>query len=156
MTSRLLMKAALTVLYLLGLACCPLLAHNSEPKPKLGFIKGPANAQLGHVANIQLPAGYFFLEGKDYRAMLKAEGEPVSGRELGLLGPTNDEYSVIFKFSDIGYVKDDDKDSLNADKLLEAIKRGTAQANKQRERAGRPTIEVVGWEFPPKYDSTHQ
>ncbi len=86
--------------------------------------------------------------------MLKAEGEPVSGGELGMVAPTNEDYTVIFQFSEVGYVKDDDKDNLNADKLLASIKRGTAEANKERERAGRPPIEVVGWEFPPKYDPT--
>ena len=138
------------------LANSPLLAQNSDAKAKPRFLTGPAKAPLGNVARIDVPPGYFFVDGKDYRAMLKAEGEPVSGRELGLLSSTNDNWSVIFKFSDIGYVKDDDKDSLNADKLLDAIKRGTAEANKERARAGRPTIEVIGWEFPPKYDSnTH-
>jgi uncharacterized membrane-anchored protein len=129
-------------------------AQDADSKSKIKFITGPAKAHLGNVANIDLPAGYFFVEGNDYRAMLKAEGEPVSGRELGLLSSTNENWSVIFKFADIGFVKDDEKDSLNADKLLDAIKRGTAEANKQRAQAGRPTIEVVGWEFPPKYDAT--
>src|ERR1041385_8346300 len=139
--ARLTTKTFFTQACALALTVSSVLAQDSDAGRKLNFLKGPAKAPLGSVARIELPPGYFFLDGKDYRAMLKSEGEPVSGRELGLLGPTNDEYSVIFKFSDIGYVKDDDKDSLNADKLLEAIKRGTAQANKQRERAGRPTIE---------------
>lgn len=140
--------------FVTALGSSTLLAQNSDTKPKLKFLTGPASAPLGNVAKIDLPTGYFFIDGKEYRAMLKAEGEPVSGRELGLLSSTNKHWSVIFQFSDIGYVKDDDKDNLNADKLLDAIKRGTAEANKERARAGRPTIEVVGWEFPPKYDST--
>jgi uncharacterized membrane-anchored protein len=138
----------------LTLAAVPLLAQNTDSKSKLNFLTGPANAPLGSVAKIQLPVGYVFINGKDYRAMLKAEGEPVSGRELGLMSPTNEEWSVIFSFSDIGYVKDDEKDNLDADKLLDAIKRGTAAANKERARAGNPAIEVIGWEFPPKYNPT--
>jgi uncharacterized membrane-anchored protein len=149
-------KICLAATLLTTFATTALQGQNAESKPKLNFLKGPAKAHLGNVANIDLPAGYFFIDGKDYRAMLKAEGEPVSGRELGLLSSTNEHWSVIFKFADVGYVKDDEKDSLDADKLLNAIKRGTAEANKQRAQAGRPTIEVVGWEFPPKYDSnTH-
>jgi uncharacterized membrane-anchored protein len=148
-------KKLLVAFCLLALGIGPLLAQTSEPKKsKLNLIKGPATAHLSNVANIDLPAGYFFVDGKDYRAMLKSEGEPVNGRELGLLSSTNRDFSVIFEFDDIGYVKDDDKDSLNADKLLESIKRGTADANKQRAEAGRPAIEVIGWEIPPKYDPT--
>ena len=141
---------------LLVLLSSPLYAQGTNSGTKINLLTGPAKAPLGSVAKINLPSGYVFLDGKQYRAMLKAEGEPSSGRELGLLSPTNEEWSVIFKFSDIGYVKDDEKDNLNADKLLDSIKRGTAEANKQRAQAGRPTIEVIGWEFPPKYDSaTH-
>jgi uncharacterized membrane-anchored protein len=134
----------------------PLFGQNSEGKSKVKFLTGPATARLSNVAKIDVPAGCFFVDGKEYRAMLKAEGEPVNGGELGLLSSTNRDWSVIFEFDDIGYVKDDDKDSLNADKLLDAIKRGTAEANKQRAEAGRPPIEVIGWEQPPHYDSvTH-
>ena len=125
-------------------------------KPKL--LPGPAKARLGTVAQIDVPAGYIFIDGKDYQALLKAEGEPVSGRELGLLSPTNEHWSVVFSFSDVGYVKDDEKEKLtaDADKMLDQIKRGTAEANKERVRAGNPPIEVIGWELPPKYDdSTH-
>jgi uncharacterized membrane-anchored protein len=148
-TKRILLAACV-----LALAAVPLHAQDGESKPKLNLLKGPAKAPLGNVAKIELPTGYVFINGKDYRGLLKAEGEPVSGRELGLLSSTNAHWSVIFSFSDIGYVKDEEKDNLNADKLLDDIKRGNAEANKERARAGNPIIEVVGWEVPPKYNPT--
>jgi len=149
-------KTPFTAALALVLGTAPLMGQTSEGKSKVKFLTGPASARLSNVAKVDVPPGYFFLDGKDYRAMLKSEGEPVSGRELGLLSSTNRGWSVIFEFDDIGYVKDDDKDSLNADKLLESIKRGTAEANKKRADAGRPPIQVVGWELPPRYDSnTH-
>ena len=43
--------------------------------------------------------------------------------------PTNGDWQVMFEYDDVGFVKDDEKDKLNADKLLDAIKRGTAAAN---------------------------
>jgi len=123
-----------------------------NPGPKLNVLQGPAKAVLEGVAQIDLPAGYTFIDAKSTRALMKALGEPSSGRELGLLSPTNRDWSVIFEFSNIGYVKDDEKDKLEPDKLLESIKRGTAEANKERMRAGHRPLEVVGWEIPPKYD----
>ncbi|HZR15699.1 MAG TPA: DUF2167 domain-containing protein [Verrucomicrobiae bacterium] len=147
-------KSIAVLALLIGTASLP--AQTSENKSKVKFLTGPATARLSNVARVDVPAGYFFIDGKDYQAMLKAEREPVSGRELGLLSSTNRDWSVIFEYDDIGYVKDDDKDSLNADKLLDSIKRGTAEANKQRADAGRAPIEVIGWELPPRYDSnTH-
>src|SRR5690349_4695326 len=143
----------------LTLACAAIATtlFGAEPgtkKPRL--LKGPAKAHLGTIAQIDVPVGYIFIDGKDYQAILESEGEPVNGRELGYLSPTNEHWSVVFSFSDIGYVKDDEKDKLSADadKILNQIKQGTAEANKQRVRAGHSPVEVVGWELPPKYDET--
>ena len=145
-------QLSLSALYLL-LAGSALFGQ--EAKRKLNVVKGPAKAHLGSIADVDVPLNYIFINGKDYQALLRAEGEPVSGRELGCLTPTNEHWSVIFKFSNIGYVKDDDKE-LDADKLLDSIKKGTALANKEREKNGNSPIQVVGWDIPPKYDSaTH-
>jgi uncharacterized membrane-anchored protein len=119
------------------------------------FLKGPARAQMGTVGHLEVPAGFQFLDGNTTRELMKAEGEPVSGQEQGLLVPTNGGWSVIFEFSDIGYVKDDDKDKLDADKLLKQIKEGTEEANKERVSAGNSPLVVIGWEVPPHYDPTN-
>ncbi|TAL07161.1 MAG: DUF2167 domain-containing protein, partial [Verrucomicrobia bacterium] len=119
-----------------------------------GFLEGPATAKLGSVAEIKVPVGYIFTDGKTLRKLLEAGGNPVSGNELGSLEPTNGEWSVMFRFEDVGYVKDEDKDKLDADKLLQNYKDGTEAGNKVREKAGRPPIHVVGWEQPPRYNET--
>lgn len=131
-------------------------AQETRERPKLEVIQGPTNAPLGTIARVAVPEGHVFLDGKNTRAMLKGAGEPTSGRELGFLRSTNGEWSVFFEFSDVGYVKDDEKDKLDADKLLDALKRGNAKANEERRRNGNPPLEIVGWERPPKYDAaTH-
>ena len=94
-------------------------------KTKSGVLEGPARAKLKSIGEVSVPTGYVFLDGDTTRALMKKSGEPSSGRELGLLTPTNESWSVMFEFSDTGYVKDDDKDKLDADKLLASIKRGT-------------------------------
>ncbi len=129
-------------------------AAEADTGPKLNFLKGPTKAPLGNIAQIELPTGYVFIDGKSYRALLKSEGEPVSGQELGLLKATNQHWSVVFEFSDVGYVKDDEKNDLNADKLLASYQKGTEEMNKVRAKAGNPPIKVVGWDMPPKYDET--
>jgi uncharacterized membrane-anchored protein len=138
----------------LALAGSALGSESPAAKPKLNILRGPAKAQLEGIAQIEVPSGYAFLDGKSTRTLMKASGEPVSGHELGFLRPTNAHWSVLFEFSDVGYVKDDEKDKLDADKLLASIKRGTAAANKERVAAGNPPLEIVGWEVPPKYDAT--
>ncbi len=131
-------------------------AQDTNSHSKVNVLRGPAKAQLGMVAQIDVPIGYGFINGKDYQALKKAAGERVSGHELGLLRATNEDWAVVFRFDDVGYVKDTEKDSLNADKLLNAIKEGTAAGNEDRKRAGHPPIEVIGWDLPPHYDeATH-
>jgi uncharacterized membrane-anchored protein len=146
-------KLFLTAACGLALAVLPARAEKKSG-PSLNILKGPAKAQLEKAAQIDVPAGYVFFDGKSTRALMKASGEPTSDREYGSLMPTNEAWTVIFEYDAIGYVKDDEKDKLDADKLLAAIKRGTAEANEERKRMGNAPLEIVGWEVPPKYDAT--
>jgi uncharacterized membrane-anchored protein len=147
-------KLLLLTPFCLALAVAPVRAQQTNSK--LNIVRGPAKARMESVAQIDVPSGYSFLDGAGTRKLMKASGEPVSGREVGLMAPTNGDWTVIFEFSDVGYVKDDEKDKLDADKLLASIKSGTAEANKERQRNGQPPLEVVGWDQPPQYDTaTH-
>ena len=58
----------------------------------------------------------------------------------------------MFEFDDVGYIKDDDKDSLDADAMLASIRKGTEIGNKEREKRGWPTMTILGWEKEPYYD----
>src|SRR4051812_4786446 len=146
-------------LILLATLTSVLLVASSQAQTKKSDVKiteGPAQVSMEQVGQISVPTGYTFMDGKTTRAMMKAAGEPTSGDEMGFMSPTNEHWSVIFRFSNIGFVKDDEKDKLDADKILASIKKGTAEANKVRVKNGIPPLEVVGWEQTPKYDeSTH-
>jgi len=123
---------------------------------RLNWIKGPARADLKSLAEIQVPEGFVFTGAKETRQLLEAMGNPTSGSELGFLAPTSLAWFVVFEFSDVGYVKDDDKDKLNADKLLKSIKAGTEQANQFQENMGAAPLHITGWEIPPHYnEQTH-
>ena len=152
------MKKNISILLVIALAALiasPLSAQDSSEK-KLRALHGPATAQLGGIAQVAVPAGYMFLDGKQTRAMMEAAGEPSGGNEVGFLRPTNGGWAVYFEYDKVGYVKDDDKDKLDAAKLLKAIKAGNDEGNKERERNGNPPLIITGWEQEPKYDEkTH-
>jgi uncharacterized membrane-anchored protein len=143
-------RRLLLVAFCLVLTVPSLRAQKAEAK--LNILKGPAKASMATVARIDVPSGYSFLDGAGTRKLMKASGEPVSGNEMGMMAPTNGDWSVIFEFSDVGYVKDDEKDKLDADKLLASFRSGTAEQNKERQRNGQPPLEIIGWEQPPQYD----
>jgi uncharacterized membrane-anchored protein len=147
-------KSPVALLTVVLLAALPV--HAAEQEADSGVLTGPAKARMGNIAAIELPAGFVFLDGDRTRAMMREYGEPVSGQEVGMLMPTNSDWSVFFDYADVGYVKDDDKDELDADKLLQAIQAGNEAGNKERRRNGVPPLNLIGWEQPPRYDeSTH-
>jgi uncharacterized membrane-anchored protein len=120
------------------------------------WTKGPAKASLKDIAEVQVPEGYVLADAKSAKKMLEAMGNPTSGTELGFLAPTSMVWFVVFRFNDTGYVKDDEKDKLDAEAMLDSIKRGTESANERRKAMGAAPLTVVGWEQPPKYNSeTH-
>ena len=60
------------------------------------------------------------------------------------------------RFHKAGYIKDDDARSWDADEMLQSIpETGTEEQNKEREKAGEPGMEIVGWSEKPRYDASH-
>jgi uncharacterized membrane-anchored protein len=82
-------KLALFLVLGFALAVFPLRAQQPGAKVKPTVLRGPATASLEGIAKVDVPAGFVFLDGKTTRAMMKASGEPTSGREYGALMPTN-------------------------------------------------------------------
>jgi uncharacterized membrane-anchored protein len=118
----------------------------------VNFLKGPSVGELGINAQVKLPDGYIFADAKDTRTIMEMNRNTVSGRELGFIAPSDDFWFVVFEFDDVGYVKDDEKDSLDADAILESIRTATEEGNKERAKRGWPAMTVLGWEQRPHYD----
>lgn len=120
------------------------------------FQKGPSLGDLGTAAQVKVPAGYVFAGGGDTRIIMETMQNPTTGRELGFVAPSGEDWFAVFEYDAVGYVKDDEKGSLDADALLQSIKEGTAAGNEERVRRGWPTMTIIGWETPPRYnEQTH-
>lgn len=118
--------------------------------------KGSSVGDLGDIAQVKVPEGYIFANANDTRTIMEANQNPTNGRELGFVAPAGESWFAVFEFDDVGYVKDEDKDSLNANALLDSIKAGTEEGNKERTRRGWATMTITGWEQPPHYNEiTH-
>jgi len=115
----------------------------------LGWVHGPADANIGGLATITVPKGLSFLDGPNTRKFL----------ELNLNPPRDDHYTLssqdlswfaVFYFESVGYVKDDEK--LDPDALLKSLQGSDDRANAERRRLSMPAINTVGWHVPPHYD----
>ncbi len=156
-------KKSLYIAALLGLLTLPLSAPAQEqdtaPKVKIDWQDGPTIGKLGDLAEIRVPEGYRFAGADGTRKFLELTQNPPSGSELGVLIPARKEneesyafWFVIFEFHEIGYVKDDDRDKLNAAALLKELQANTEEGNKERAKRGWPAYNVDGWYKPPYYD----
>ncbi len=115
---------------------------------------GPGGASLGEVADIRVPMGYMFAGAADTIKLMDVMGNMPSKQELGLLAPETFDWFVVYEFADIGYVKDDEKDSLDADALLKSIQQSTERGNKIRKKRGMPAMINIAWLTKPYYDET--
>jgi len=120
--------------------------------PSVKFQKGPAQGTLGTTAQVKVPEGFVFAGGNDTRRIMETLQNPTNGRELGFVAPAGEDWFAVFEFDPVGYVKDDEKGSLDADAILEEIKSGAERGNQERARRGWPALTVVGWETPPRYN----
>jgi uncharacterized membrane-anchored protein len=131
----------------------------SEPERVLRSIawtEGPASADVGPQARIAVPQAMRFTAGDGTRKMMELMHNPTDGSELGLLTPDDLAWFLTFDFSDIGYVKDADKEKLDADAILDSIREGQEEANQARKQRGWSPINVVGWHTAPFYNKeTH-
>ena len=116
--------------------------------------KGPTVGQLGVNGQVKVPEGYIFADARDTRTIMEENKNPITNRELGFIAPADEDWFVVFEFDDVGYVKDDEKTSLDANAILESIKKGTEEGNKERVRRGWPTMTIIGWETAPRYNET--
>jgi uncharacterized membrane-anchored protein len=123
--------------------------------PPIQWTKGPMTANLGGNASIEVPDGYLFADGNGARKFMELTQNPSSGEEVGLIVPKseNEDWYVLFEFDDVGYVKDDDKSSLDAAEILKNLQSATEDSNQERTRRGWKPFHINGWYTPPFYDT---
>ena len=113
----------------------------------------------GGIATLKVPDSFQYLNPEDTeRVLVDAWGNPKGDRTLGMITPSDvslladNGWAVIITYQEDGYVSDKDADSINYDTLLEHMKEGIADENKERQKQGYQTIQLIGWAAEPHYD----
>ena len=153
-------------LWLLVLCSVSLGAAAQTPRPaealtqaraaaRAALVRGPASIPLREQATLALPAGFGFVPRAPAAALMQAFGNRVDERFLGLVVPTQGEgaWLVDVEYEPSGYIKDDEAQHWDADKLLQSLKEGTEAGNPERARAGIPPLVVTRWVEPPAYEA---
>ena len=116
---------------------------------------GPSSVQVGGQATLAIPDGYGFVPKTEAGRFMRAVGNTVDDRFLGLVIPKDGDlrWLINVAYNPDGYIKDDDAKEWNADELLQSMIEGTEANNKERASRGIPELEVVGWVEKPNYDA---
>jgi uncharacterized membrane-anchored protein len=116
------------------------------------------------LAKINLTDDFRFLDNEGARKVLHDMwGNPDDPDILGMIFPKDKgpldhgSWAVTVKYENGGYVKDDEAGKINYDDLLKKMQANAKEENPEREKQGYPSIEIVGWAAPPRYDKeTHK
>ena len=154
-------RLALTLGLLLGLAS-QVRAQDSanDAFDKIPWEPGPILGELGPEAQVAVPDDCLFTGGDGTRQFMELTENPTNGNERGTVlcrilkadGETESTWFAVFEFDDSGYVKDDEKESLDADAILASLKEGNEHGNRERKERGWDAIYLDGWQRAPHYD----
>ncbi|WP_346189891.1 DUF2167 domain-containing protein [Rubritalea halochordaticola] len=106
---------------------------------------------LGNNAEIEVREELIYLDASDAQKYMQSIGNLPSDMS-GMLLDKNEEWFVTFTFDPMGYVKDEDKEDLDANKLLSQLQESQKKANEIRGQQGKPKLYITGWKTPPKYN----
>ncbi len=134
-------------------------AQGTAAAQQLDWKRGPGTFEIGeHLAQVELTEEYVFLDRDGTRQLMELMENPLSGAEVATIAHVSDSshWILIFEYDAIGYVEDEERNSLDANAILASIRKGTERGNKARRRKGWAPLDVVGWHRPPHYDTeTH-
>jgi uncharacterized membrane-anchored protein len=156
------------------LSCVLLRADDQTPaRPSRDAIAAMASSlqwQTGTIAlkdglaKIHLTNDFRFIGSDDARKVLhQIWNNPDDPDLLGMIfpkdkGPLDDDgWAVLVNYEANGYVKDDDAEKINYDDLLKNMQQSVKDADPDRVKQGYPSLNLVGWAAPPRYDkATHK
>lgn len=108
---------------------------------------------IGIHAQIKVPEGLVFMSGMDGDKLLQSWGNLPSQFD-GLIMPKDASWAITFDFDPVGYVKDDEKEDIDADEILENNQEAQKEANKQRVAQGLGELNILKWAVPPNYNTS--
>jgi len=162
---RLVALAAAAALSFCGL---PVLAQDDEAAARaayeqqlatLDYRQGPQTLAEAD-AVLALDAQFRFLPAADARRVLEDFwGNPPDESVLGMVVPADvslaaeESWAAVVTYSAEGYVSDEEASAIDYAEMLQEMQAATKEENDARRQQGYPTVELVGWASPPRYDA---
>ena len=134
-----------------------LAGQGQSPFDAIPWRTGPTKGDLGSEAQVAVPGGCMFTGRDGVKQFMDLTQNTSSDAERGVVfcqpaAGDDAPWFVVFTYEPSGYVKDDERDELDADKILKTLRRGAAEGNKERASRGWATLTINGWMTRPYYD----
>jgi uncharacterized membrane-anchored protein len=117
----------------------------------------------GGIAKLNVPEKFKFLNPEQSKFVVEELwGNLPQEGILGTLFPadtdpfTEGSYVFIISYDPLGYVNDEDAESIDYEDILKGMKEDEVEDNKQRQAAGASALHIVGWAAKPYYDKTNK
>jgi len=119
------------------------------------LIKSPSTVKLGSVAEFKLPEGFYAIDPGSLKKFYDFTRNSYNDRAVGVVIAPSD-WMLFFDYDESGYVKDEEKNSLDSGKLMKSMTANETESNKARVDRGWDAMKIAGWASEPHYDSkTH-
>jgi uncharacterized membrane-anchored protein len=129
-------------------------ATEDSSAPEYDWIEGTGQTVfIGNIADLKLDSQMLYLDKENTARYTVDNGNIASESELASVFPKDANWAVYFQYMEDGHIPDDEKNSIDADALLESYKEGTAARNEQLEDKSSHLF-VEGWEAAPRYNET--
>ena len=108
----------------------------------VSWTDGPTSVSTVGNASVFIPKDYGFLDATDTRQFSILLENPPGPEITHTIVPNSLSWQAYLTYDGMGYVKDDEQ--IDADAILESIRRGTEESNNERAKNGWKPIEIVG------------
>jgi uncharacterized membrane-anchored protein len=113
-------------------------------------------------ARLNLGTDYYYLDAAaSRRVLVEGWGNPPDAADgvLGMIFPARfkpldgPSWGAVITYQDSGYVADKDARDTDYDTLLDDLRKSEPDDNAERQKAGYPSLHLVGWAERPTYDA---
>jgi uncharacterized membrane-anchored protein len=119
--------------------------------PAIHWQFGPRTLTLSGLVALPLPAGMISADRAETRRFLEATGNPPAGDEVAIAAPANLDWFLVFSFDEFKQLGLEHPQP-TVGEIVAALRRGNSETNQARKKAGRETLDLLGWREKPVYD----
>ena len=124
-------------------------AAAAKPDP-VNWVTGPATGALRDFADINVPEGYRFATEDQARILFRMNNQAAPPELAGVLTPVSGKWLIVFKYAQLGYLKEEDR--VDALAIMTGMRQKVQRQNELMARPGANMITMLDWEKEPDYN----